>query len=417
MKVSDVMSKQVDFVSINTSVKDVCHLIFGRRINGVPVCKEKKVIGFITERDVLAKFYPSMQEYMEDPVHSADFEGMEKKVSEILALTADKIMSRDPITTTPDMPLLKAQSLMSVKKVGRIPVVDEKGNLAGIISKGDVFKSVVGRNLSLQEEEGFYDWLAKRYDTLIDWKTRLSKEIPDIESLFKKEKGRKILDVASSTGEHSIALAKKGFEVFGIESSTLMDMIAQSKKSKLSIQIQNLIHLFKGNYIQCIEELEGPLDAAIFMGNALSHVLYTDRDILRRVTDILRKENAIMVFQIVNFEKVFSIRSGLRDFTLRDNKAGSYYREYAFLGFYTKERKGVLASTRAIFSSIDSSKWSFAAINSTPVIDIRQKDLEEKLNKVGFSRIAFYGSAFNGPLFQESFKPLESDWLNVIARR
>ena len=62
MKVSDVMSKQVDFVSTNTSVKDVCRLIFGRGINGVPVCKGKKVVGFVTERDILSKFYTSIQD-------------------------------------------------------------------------------------------------------------------------------------------------------------------------------------------------------------------------------------------------------------------------------------------------------------------------------------------------------------------
>ena len=58
MKVANVMSRQVDYVTKNTSVKDVCRLIFGRGINGVPVREGKKIVGFITERDVISKFYP-----------------------------------------------------------------------------------------------------------------------------------------------------------------------------------------------------------------------------------------------------------------------------------------------------------------------------------------------------------------------
>ena len=417
MKVSGAMSKHVDYVSVNTTVRDVCRLIFGRSINGVPVCKGKKVVGFVTERDILSKFYPSMQEYMEDPVHSKDFEGMEKKISEIFDLTADKIMSKNPKVVTSDMPLLKAQSLMFVEKVGRLPVVDKKGILIGIISKGDIFKNVVGQSLPLQEEEGFYDWLAKRYDSLIDWPKRLSQEIPDLESLFKKEKVKKILDVASSTGEHSIGLVKKGFEVFGIESSSLMDNIAQAKKHRLSKETQADLHLLKGDYSETLKKLKETFDGAIFLGNTLSHIFYTDKNFLKNAADALREKGALIVFQIINFQKTFDVRQGLRDFTIRPTGPNSYYKANAFLGFYTEEKKDFVTYTRAIFSLTGDGVWSFTAINSTPIIDLRREEIKKELKKLGFKDITFYGSSFNGPLFQEKFNPTESDWLNVVARR
>ncbi|MDO8657403.1 MAG: CBS domain-containing protein, partial [Candidatus Levybacteria bacterium] len=78
MKVSDVMSTQVNTVSPDTSVSSVAQIIFGHNINGVPVVKDRKLVGFITERDILSRFYPSMQEYVEDPVSARDFEGMEE---------------------------------------------------------------------------------------------------------------------------------------------------------------------------------------------------------------------------------------------------------------------------------------------------------------------------------------------------
>ena len=417
MRVSGAMSKQVDYVSVNTTVRDVFRLIFGRGINGVPVCEGKNVIGFIAERDILDNLYPLMQECLEDLVRASDFDKTEKRILKIFALTADKIMSKNPKVVTADMPLIKAQSIMFTERVGRLPVVDKKGNLIGIISKGDIFKNVVGQSFPLQEQEEFYDWLAKRYDSLIDWQKRLSQEIPDLASLFAKEKVKKILDVASSTGEHSIALVKKGFEVFGIESSSLMDNIAQAKRSKLPKVIQVKLHFFKFGYGETLKKLNGPFDAAIFLGNTLPHLFYTNKDFLKSVAEGLRKENALMVFQNINFQKTLDIRQGLRDFTVRPTEQNSYYKANAFLGFYTKEKKDLIIYTRAIFSSTGNGVWSFTAINSTPVVDLRREEIKKELKKLGFKDISFYGSSFNGPLFQEQFNPLESDWLNVVAKR
>jgi len=147
MKVINAMSRKVDFVTPKARVKEISKLIFGHHINGVPVVKGKRVIGFISERDILHQFLPNISEYMEDPVNEANFEKMEKKISRIFELTADKIMSKRPVTVSPDTPLLEAQSLMFMHKIGRMPVVDRKKHIVGIIAKGDIFKYLVGKRL------------------------------------------------------------------------------------------------------------------------------------------------------------------------------------------------------------------------------------------------------------------------------
>lgn len=147
MKVKDAMSKKIDYTTPKAKLKDVSKLIFDHHINGLPVLKGKKLVGFITERDILQEFYPSMKEYMEDIVNEANFEKMEKKVSQIFEMSAEKIMSKKIITVTPETPLLEAQSRMFVGKVGRLPVVDKDKRLVGIISKGDIFKYLVGKRI------------------------------------------------------------------------------------------------------------------------------------------------------------------------------------------------------------------------------------------------------------------------------
>ncbi|MCL5439190.1 MAG: hypothetical protein M1268_04380 [Patescibacteria group bacterium] len=56
-------------------------------------------------------------------------------------------------------------------------------------------------------------------------------------------------------------------------------------------------------------------------------------------------------------------------------------------------------------------------MNSTIITYIGKKEITEILNKFGFLKVKFYGGQFYGPLFKEPFKPLESDWLNVVAKR
>lgn len=415
MKVADVMSKYISYVSTDTKVEDVARLIFGRGINGVPVCKGKKVIGLIAEHDILSKFYPSMQEYMEDPVHTVDFEANEEKVREILDLTADKIMSKNPTTVTEDTPVLKAQSLMFVHKVGRLPVVDKKGILIGMIAQGDIFKSIVGGKVSLDEDVDFYNWLGEYYDELYNWGKRLDSEIPALAKLFQKEKVRRVLDVASSTGEHSIALAKEGFGVVGVETSSTMQRLARNKQKKLPSSYRNKIMFLGGSYKKRLEELTFNLDVAIFMGNALCSVMASDKRILEDVVGILNKENPILIFQLLNLEKIFKVQNGFRDFTITEQPYGAGPK-YALLSFYTKEQNKNIFISRAVFS-LAHDKWVFRGIRSTPVIPIKKQALVDKLRKLGFCKFSFYGSTLYQPIFKYPFKPLESDWLNVVAKR
>lgn len=53
------------------------------------------------------------------------------------------VMTKNPWTVTPDMPIEKAALLMLEKKVEGLPVLDAKGNLVGILTEGDIFRALV----------------------------------------------------------------------------------------------------------------------------------------------------------------------------------------------------------------------------------------------------------------------------------
>jgi CBS domain-containing protein len=145
MKVRDVFQEKVDYITPKSTLSDAARFIFGHNHKGLPVIegKRKKLIGFVTEQDIISQLFPSVQELMEDYVHERDFETMEKRVKSVLTKRVKDVMSNKIISIHVDDPLLKAESIMKIKDISRLPVVDNKGNLIGIISKGDIFRALV----------------------------------------------------------------------------------------------------------------------------------------------------------------------------------------------------------------------------------------------------------------------------------
>lgn len=418
MKVADVMARHVESVSVDAKVKDVVTLIFGRGINGLPVCKDRKVVGFITERDILAQFYPSMQEYIEDPFRSADFENMEEKVDEIFEMTADKIMSKNVTTITADTPLLRAQSLMFIEKVGRLPVVDDKGKLIGIISKGDIFKAVVGDRIFFTEDKDYNDWLSKTYYQAVDIKDRLEHEIPDLLKVFSQNHIAKILDIGCGTGDHAIELAKKGFTVIGTDRSLEMVKEANRRKQVLSEETKARARFFYGETEPILKKLNIVFDAVLFMGNTISHNPYNIKDLIKNISHYLT-QRGVMILQITNFEKVIKVYDRLLSFKFAKLKDAIEH-EYAFLEFYdppNMQEKTILKTFGILRSDIK--RWKWLGIRNSVMAYTNEEIMTNILKKNDFRKISFYGGSFDGRkwdyLFRKPFKPLESDWFNVVA--
>lgn len=144
------MHKDVDYVTPKTPLKKVAKIIFGHKHTGLPVVdsKSKKLVGFLTDQNIVSGCFPSVEEYMEDVVHAGDFSAMEKKLREILNLKVEDVMSNKPISINEEQYVLKAISLMQLKDIARVPVVDDKNRLVGIITKREIFRALVGKYIN-----------------------------------------------------------------------------------------------------------------------------------------------------------------------------------------------------------------------------------------------------------------------------
>ena len=138
MLVHEVMSTGLVTAKKTDTVRSVVMKMLNRHCATIPVVEgDNQLVGIVTLRDVLLPLYPNYGDYIHDSVHSRNFVEMEEGYPEVLDKKVEEIMSRNPLTVSPDAPILEAASYMGLKHFRRIPVVD-KGALIGMVSLGDI---------------------------------------------------------------------------------------------------------------------------------------------------------------------------------------------------------------------------------------------------------------------------------------
>ena len=138
MLVHDVMSTGVVMAKKTDTVRSVVVKMLSRNCGAIPVVEDdNRLVGMVTVRDVMLPLYPNYGDYIHDNVRSRDFSEMEEGYPDVLAKKVQEIMSANPLTVSPNDPILQAASYMGLKNFRRIPVV-EKGKLVGMVSIGDI---------------------------------------------------------------------------------------------------------------------------------------------------------------------------------------------------------------------------------------------------------------------------------------
>jgi CBS domain-containing protein len=147
MIVKDIMNTTVKTAEAGTLIKDIASIMCLNKISGVPVIdSDNKLIGVLSEKDILLAMFPDVQQIMEEGA-KPDFESIEFDYKRLLDKKVGDLMTQTVASVTPDMPLLKAASMMCAKKIRRIPVTDDSNGLVGIVSIGDVHKAIFQENL------------------------------------------------------------------------------------------------------------------------------------------------------------------------------------------------------------------------------------------------------------------------------
>lgn len=120
------MTRNVVTVTRDTSVLAVRNILQENQFNQVPVVDGKRVVGIITDGDI--------RENSASPASTLSVHELNYLLSE---MKAGDIMTKDPVTVTPETPIEAAAEIINRRNIGSLPVVS-KGELVGIITTSDL---------------------------------------------------------------------------------------------------------------------------------------------------------------------------------------------------------------------------------------------------------------------------------------
>ena len=133
MFVRDRMSSPAVTVGANTAFPDALSLMREHRFRRLPVVNNHgKLVGIVSERDLL---------------HAAPSAATSLSIWEMQYMLAKlhvkDIMTEEVITTSLDTPVEEAAQLMVAHRIGGLPVVSGRGEVVGIITETDIFRTFV----------------------------------------------------------------------------------------------------------------------------------------------------------------------------------------------------------------------------------------------------------------------------------
>ncbi len=133
MQIRDWMTRDVVTATVETSMLKVSKMMKEYSIRRVPVVDAKnRVIGIVSDRDV--------KDASPSKATTLDMHELYYLLSEI---KVKDIMTPEPLTVNVKDTVERVALLMQEKAIGGLPVVDDDGVVAGIITDHDLFKVLV----------------------------------------------------------------------------------------------------------------------------------------------------------------------------------------------------------------------------------------------------------------------------------
>jgi len=143
MLVRDVMTEKVRSTTKYENIMDVADILTEHNISGLPVVdKENKVIGIISQADILSMVGVSREHTFKDLLKYMLGERLpERRMGDLVG----DIMTSPALTIKPDTNIAEAVKIMDGKNIRRLTVVDEKNTLIGILTRADILKAVINK--------------------------------------------------------------------------------------------------------------------------------------------------------------------------------------------------------------------------------------------------------------------------------
>lgn len=145
IRARDFMTRQVVTVEPGMPVSELAGLLASKRISGVPVMENERMVGIVTEKDLIDRVkkvhMPTVVTILDAVIPIAGEQQFEEDLRKMTAVTVGEIMSSPVEVVEGDDDISGIATIMSEKGLSLLPV-SENGELAGIIGRRDVIRAL-----------------------------------------------------------------------------------------------------------------------------------------------------------------------------------------------------------------------------------------------------------------------------------
>ncbi|MBA7509425.1 A-adding tRNA nucleotidyltransferase [subsurface metagenome] len=144
----DVMVKKVITINKNASVAELSELLVKNKISGVPVVDDSgKLVGIATEGDLIVRdadlHFPRYFKLLDSIIYLESLNKFKRNLRKYLGTKVEDVMTSKVKIVKEDTPVNVVANIMIRDNVNRVPVLDNDGNLVGIITRADIVKSMI----------------------------------------------------------------------------------------------------------------------------------------------------------------------------------------------------------------------------------------------------------------------------------
>ena len=231
----------------------------------------------------------------------------------------------------------------------------------------------------------------EKWDELIDWEQRWANEGDFFIEALRSRGVKRVLDVATGTGFHSVRLLEAGFQVVSADGSP--HMLARAfENARRRGHVLRTIH---ADWRWLNRDVFGRFDAVICLGNSFTH-MFEERDRRKALAEFYSAlvHDGCLILDQRNYDSILD--HGFRS-----------KHKYYYCG------KKVSAEPEHVDSGLARFRYAFddGSVYHLNMFPLRKEYTRRMLSEVGFQRIATYGD------FQESYHDQDPDFFIHVASK
>ena len=143
MYIKDIMTKDVITVTLDDNVEKCASLLIKHNLSGLPVLDDSdKLVGIVTEGDLIRRASrikgPAVLEVLGGMIYLDSPKKFMDELKSAMGQKAKDIMTKKVVSIEPDQTIEEGATLLVEKNVKRLPVINKKGELVGIVSRRDI---------------------------------------------------------------------------------------------------------------------------------------------------------------------------------------------------------------------------------------------------------------------------------------